>query len=89
MTKFAFSYIVMPYFICILTKWGKENRNTVTDPSGSEFLQKLERVNIEIDVPADIPLLLSKASMKRAGTVLDRKNGRAVMFNKKKITLKN
>lgn len=33
-------------------------------------------------VPADIPPLLSKASMKRAGTVLDMENDRAVMFNK-------
>ncbi len=39
--------------------------------------------NIETDVvPADSPLLLSKASMKRAGTVLDMENDRAVMFNK-------
>lgn len=39
--------------------------------------------HIETDVvPADIPLLLSKATMKRAGTVLDMKNDRAVMFNK-------
>ncbi|XP_071317640.1 CD166 antigen homolog A isoform X1 [Trachinotus anak] len=33
-------------------------------------------------VPANIPLLLSKASMKRAGTVLDMENDKAVMFNK-------
>ena len=32
-------------------------------------------------VPADVPLLLSKASMKRAGTVLDMEHDRAVMFN--------
>lgn len=39
--------------------------------------------NIETDVvPADSPLLLSKASMKRAGTVPDMENDRAVMFNK-------
>ena len=31
-------------------------------------------------VPVDIPLLLSKTSLKRAGTVLDMKNDRAVMF---------
>lgn len=33
-------------------------------------------------VPANVPLLLSKTSMKRAGTVLDMENDRAVMFNK-------
>ncbi|XP_024125019.2 uncharacterized protein LOC112144625 [Oryzias melastigma] len=31
-------------------------------------------------VPADIPLLLSKMSLKRAGTVLDMENDRVVMF---------
>ncbi len=39
--------------------------------------------HIETDVvPANIPLLLNKASMKRAGTVLDMEEDRAVMFNK-------
>ncbi len=39
--------------------------------------------HIETDVvPTNIPLLLSKASMKRAGTVLDMEEDRAVMFNK-------
>lgn len=41
------------------------------------------RCHIETEVvPADVPLLLSKASMKRAGTVLDMEHDRAVMYNK-------
>lgn len=37
--------------------------------------------NIETEVvPAKIPLLLSKASIKRAGTVLDMENDHVVMF---------
>lgn len=41
------------------------------------------KCHIETEVvPADVPLLLSKASMKRAGTVLDMEHGRAIMFNK-------
>lgn len=41
------------------------------------------RCHIETEVvSADVPLLLSKASMKRAGTVLDMGNDRVVMFNK-------
>lgn len=41
------------------------------------------RCHIETEVvPASIPLLLSKASMKRAGTVLDMENDSAVMFSK-------
>ncbi|VDI64595.1 Hypothetical predicted protein [Mytilus galloprovincialis] len=39
------------------------------------------KIETEI-VKADIPLLLSKASLKKAGTVLDLKNDRAIMFNK-------
>lgn len=40
------------------------------------------KCNIETEVvPAKIPLLLSKASMKRAGTVLDMENDKALMFN--------
>lgn len=40
------------------------------------------KCNIETEVvPANIPLLLSKASLKRAGTVLDMENDKAVMFN--------
>lgn len=40
------------------------------------------RCHIENEVvPANIPLLLSKASMKRAGTVLDMENDCAVMFS--------
>ncbi|CAC5413707.1 unnamed protein product [Mytilus coruscus] len=39
------------------------------------------KIETEI-VKADIPLLLSKASLKKAGTVLDFKNDRAIMFNK-------
>ena len=39
--------------------------------------------NIETEiVEADIPLLLSKSSLKRAGTVLDLKNDKCSMFNK-------
>lgn len=39
------------------------------------------RCHIETeDVPADIPLLLSKMSLKRAGTILDMENDRVVMF---------
>ena len=38
--------------------------------------------NIDTEiVEADIPLLLSKSSLKKAGTVLDLKNDRATMFN--------
>ena len=41
------------------------------------------KCHIETEVvPADVPLLLSKASMKRAGTVLDMEHDRAMMFNK-------
>ena len=46
---------------------------------------KIGQTNCHIEtevVPANIPLLLSKASMKKAGTVLDMENDRAVMFNK-------
>uniref|UniRef100_M4AZE1 Integrase catalytic domain-containing protein n=1 Tax=Xiphophorus maculatus TaxID=8083 RepID=M4AZE1_XIPMA len=40
------------------------------------------KCNIETEVvPANIPLLLSKASLKRAGTVLDMERDSAVMFN--------
>lgn len=38
------------------------------------------RVETEV-VPANIPLLLSKTSLKRAGTVLDMEHDRAMMFN--------
>ena len=41
----------------------------------------MDHIETEV-VPADVPLLLSKASMKRAGTVLDMEHDRAVMFNK-------
>lgn len=41
------------------------------------------KCHIETDVcPANIPLLLSKASVKRAGKVPDMENDRVVMFNK-------
>ncbi|CAG2196723.1 unnamed protein product [Mytilus edulis] len=46
---------------------------------------QIESTNCKIEteiVKADIPLLLSKASLKKAGTVLDLKNDRAIMFNK-------
>lgn len=46
---------------------------------------KIGQTNCHIEtgvVSANIPLLLSKASMKRAGTVLDMEKDRAVMFNK-------
>lgn len=40
------------------------------------------KCNIETEVvPANIPLLLSKTSLKRAGTILDMENDSAVMFN--------
>ena len=40
------------------------------------------KCNIETEVvPVNIPLLLSKTSLKRAGTVLDMENDSAVMFN--------
>ena len=40
------------------------------------------KCNIETEVvPVKIPLLLSKSSMKKAGTVLNMENGSAVMFN--------
>lgn len=39
-------------------------------------------IETETVVPDEISLLLSKASMKRAGTVLDMENDSAVMFNK-------
>lgn len=40
------------------------------------------KCNIETEVvPVNIPLLLSKMSLKRAGTVLDMENDSAVMFN--------
>ncbi len=45
---------------------------------------KIGQIKCKIEtevVPANIPLLLSKVSLKRAGTVLDMKNDRAVMFN--------
>lgn len=39
--------------------------------------------NIDVEVvKADIPLLLSKTSLKKAGTVLDLQNDQATMFNK-------
>ncbi|XDV11978.1 hypothetical protein PO909_000752 [Leuciscus waleckii] len=41
----------------------------------------LTKCHIETEVvPVDIPLLLSKMSLKRAGTVLDMENDRVVMF---------
>ncbi|CAC5425238.1 unnamed protein product [Mytilus coruscus] len=46
---------------------------------------KIGSTNCKIEteiVKADIPLLLSKASLKKAGTVLDLKIDRAIMFNK-------
>lgn len=40
------------------------------------------KCNIETEVvPVNIPLLLSKTSLKRAGTVLDMENDNVVMFN--------
>lgn len=40
------------------------------------------KYHIETEVvPADVPLLLSKAAMKRTGTVLDMEHDRVVMFN--------
>ena len=50
-----------------------------------EILAKIEQNKCQIEtevVPVKIPLELSKASMKRVGTVLDMENDSAVMFMK-------
>lgn len=45
----------------------------------AEFGKTLCKIEIEV-VKADIPLLLSKSSLKKAGTVLDLKNDKVTMF---------